>query len=75
MIVKEGDSMALPESRKRANKAWDAEHMGTVACRLRSEDIEAFKKYAAENGTNVNALIRDFVHKCIGKESLEKDGK
>lgn len=60
--------MALPESRKRANKAWDAEHMGTVACRLRKKDIEEFKKYAEENGTTANALIRDFVYKCIGKE-------
>ena len=41
--------------------------MKNVACKLKKEDAEAFKEYATVNNTTPNALLRDFIYKCIGK--------
>ena len=42
--------------------------MSTLGCKVRKIDAEAFKKYAEENGTTANSLLRGFVYKCIGKD-------
>lgn len=58
--------MAVSEAHKRGNRKWDKENMKIVACKLRKEQAERFKQYAEDNGTTVNALIKNFVLEKIG---------
>ena len=66
----------MPVSRaKRANNnKWDKENMKIVACKIRKDDAEAFKKYAEDNNTTPNALLRNYIYNCLGKdvEQLEE---
>ncbi len=58
--------MAVSRSKRAANNKWDKENMKIVACKLRKEQAERFKQYAEDNGTTVNALIKNFVLEKIG---------
>lgn len=59
--------MAVSKAKRAANNKWDADNMTIVACKIKKTDAEDFKAYAAENGTTPNALLKDYVYKCIGK--------
>lgn len=61
--------MAVSEAHKRGNRKWDKENMKIVACKLRKEQAERFKQYAEDNGTTVNALIKNFVLEKIGEKN------
>ena len=43
---------------------WDRENMRTVSCRLRKEEAEKFKKFAALKGTTAHKLLADYVSRC-----------
>jgi hypothetical protein len=60
--------MAVSESKKRSNAKWDKENMGTVACRLKKAEVEAFRKRAASEGKAANAVLKEFVLQYIAKE-------
>ena len=59
--------MPVSRSKRAANDRWDAANMKHVACKVKKEDAEAFKRYADEHETTPNALLRGFVYRCIGK--------
>ncbi len=59
--------MTVSRSKRAANNKWDKENMKIVACKLKTEDAEAFKQYANDNGTTPNALLRGYVFKCLDK--------
>lgn len=58
---KEGVTMSVSEAQKKANRQWDKENMITLGCKVKREQAEKFKKYAADNGKTANALLKDFV--------------
>lgn len=41
--------------------------MKIIACKIRKEHAELFKKYAADNGTTPNALLKSYILKTIGE--------
>ena len=51
----------MKQNKKRANRQWDKENMITLGCKVKREQAEKFKKYAADNGKTANALLKDFV--------------
>lgn len=53
--------MSVSEAQKKANRQWDKENMITLGCKVKREQAEKFKKYAADNGKAANALLKDFV--------------
>lgn len=63
--------MTVSRSKRAANNKWDKENMKIVACKLRKEQAEKFKRYAESNGTTANALLKSYVLEKIG----EKDGE
>lgn len=73
--------MAVTRAKRAANDKWDAANMKHIACKVRKEDADAFKKYADERNTNPNALLKGFVYRCIGKEeplideAIERDNE
>ncbi len=64
--------MAVTEAHKKGNRKWDSENMTTLGCKVRKEEAERFKAYAAEKGTTANSLLKEFVYKSIFGENDEK---
>jgi hypothetical protein len=65
--------MAVSRAKRASNNKWDKENMKIVACKIKKEDAEAFKRYAEDNNTTSNALLRNFVYKCINKAETESE--
>lgn len=63
--------MAVSRAKRASNNKWDKENMKIVACKIKKEDAEAFKQYADDNGTTSNALLRNYIYKCINKIDTE----
>ena len=62
------------ESQKKARDKWDAENMATIGCKLKKEQAERFKAYAASQGTTVSRLIKELVLDTIGEEGEKENG-
>lgn len=60
--------MPVSRAKRASNNKWDKENMKLVACKIRKEDAEAFKQYAEDNNTNPNALLRNYIYSCLGKD-------
>ena len=54
------------------SKEWDKENMKTLACRVRKEEAEAFRKYAESKGMSAHSLIAAFVRSTVfdGEDQL-----
>lgn len=63
--------MAVTEAHKKGNRKWDKDNMATLGCKVKKEQAEKFKQYAAEQGKTANAVLKDYVLEKIG----EKDGE
>ena len=59
--------MAISEAHKKGNRKWDAANMKIVACKIKKEEAERFKQYAQDHNTTPNALLREYVRKCINE--------
>lgn len=53
------------EAQRRAQNTYDAKTYATLTCKIKLEQAEAFRAYAAANGTTVNALLSGFVDQCL----------
>lgn len=60
--------MAISEAHKRANQRWDRKNMLTVGVRLKRSEAEEFKRFAASQGRTANAILKEYVYNCLGKE-------
>lgn len=63
--------MAVSRAKRASNNKWDKENMKIVACKIKIDDADAFKKYAEDNSTTPNALLRKYIYSCIGKNEEE----
>lgn len=59
--------MSVSEKQKQSRNKWDKANMKIVACKIRKEYADQFAKYAADKETTVNALLKEYVYKCIGR--------
>ena len=53
--------MSYTARKRETNRAWDAENMSTISCRVRREVADQMRQFAQMEGTNPAALLRDFV--------------
>ena len=60
--------MSISEAHKRANAKWDQANLMTLGVRLKRTDAMAFKEYAASQGKTANALLKEYVLKCLYPE-------
>ena len=60
--------MAPTESKKRANKKYQAKNIASLACRVRKDQAEKFKAYCSSLGKTSNAVLRDYVLDCIDEK-------
>ena len=59
--------MAVSDAKKKANAKWDSENMATLACKVKKRQADMFKAYCADTGNTSNAVLRDYVLRCIGE--------
>lgn len=65
--------MPVSDAKKKANKKYQAQHIASLACRVKKEEAERFKAYCADQGKTSNAVLREYVYSCIGEdESTER---
>ena len=64
--------MAPSEAQKKASAKYHKENIASLACRVKKEQAEKFKTYCLERGKTSNAVLREFVLKCIGEKELEE---
>jgi len=62
--------MAVSNAQKKSRDKWNKANMSVLGCKVRKEQAEKFKQYAAEHGKTANAVLKDYVLEKIG----EKDG-
>ncbi len=65
--------MAPSEAQKRASAKYQEKNIASLACRVKKEQAEKFKAYCAEQGKTSNAVLREFVMKCIGEDAAQAD--
>lgn len=57
----------VSEAQKKARDKWDRKHMAQISCKLKKEYKERFQEYAKEQGKTVNALLTEYIVRCIGE--------
>ena len=62
--------MTISEAKKKSNAKWDKENMITLGCKVKRDQAERFKRYAASKGTTANTLLKDYVLSCINGDAL-----
>ena len=65
--------MPVSRAKRASNNKWDKENMKIVACKIKKEDAEAFKQYADDNNTSPNALLRNYIYNCLGKDIKDNE--
>ena len=57
--------MPISEAHKPANTKWNKTNLMTLGVRLKKTDAMAFKEYAASQGKTANAVLKEYVMKCL----------
>lgn len=57
--------MAPSEAQKKASAKYQKENIASLACRVKKDQAEKFKAYCESIGKTSNAVLRDYVIKCI----------
>lgn len=55
------------EAQKRASAKYQQKNIASLACRIKKEQAEKFRRYCEAQGKTPNAVIKEFVLKCIGE--------
>jgi len=59
--------MMVTDSRKAANRKWDAENMKLVATRLRVETAEEFARLCKANGDTMHSVLKKAIEDYISE--------
>lgn len=63
----------VSDSRKRANAKWDKENMTVLACKMRKEVADKFKKACAAEDTTSNAVLQQAVRDYIDAHPVPEE--
>lgn len=69
------DTPKTSKAKREANDRWDKEHMITLGCKVKREEAATFKEYADSKGKTSNALLKEFVYKCIAEHIKNNETK
>lgn len=59
--------MSPSEAQKKASAKYHRENIASIACRVKKDQAEKFKDYCASLGKTSNAVIREYVLRCINE--------
>lgn len=55
------------EAQKRASAKYQQKNIASLACRIKKEQAEKFQQYCKAQGKTPNAVLKEYVLKCIGE--------
>lgn len=59
--------MSISDAQKRASAKYQKENISSLACRVKKEQAEKFKIYCESMDKTSNAVLKEYVLKCIGE--------
>ena len=72
-LIKVGEAMPVPASKRAANNRWDAANMSVLSVKLRKERADVIRDAAANAGQSVQAYILDAIRERMAREGLTLD--
>ena len=69
-LIKVGEVMPVPASKRAANNRWDAANMSVLSVKLRKDRADVIRDAAAKAGQSVSAYILQAIN-----ERMERDNK
>lgn len=63
--------MPVSEAQKKASEKYHRDNIRSLACRVKKDQAEKFKAYCDGQGKTSNAVLREFVLRCIGEGQKE----
>lgn len=72
-LIKVGEAMPVPASKRAANNRWDAANMSVLSVKLRKERADVIRDAAASAGQSVQAYILDAIRERMAREGLTLD--
>lgn len=64
--------MSPSEAQKKASAKYHRENIASIACRVKKDQAEKFKDYCASLGKTSNAVIREYVLRCINEADQDR---
>lgn len=67
--------MGISEKKKKSNAKWDKENMTVLACKVRKDVADKFKKACAAEDTTSNAVLQQAVRDYINAHPAPEEPK
>lgn len=61
--------MSLTDAKRRSNNKYISEHMTVLGCKVRKTDADKYRAAAVQQGTNINAVLKQALENMINKEN------
>lgn len=55
----------MTDSKKEANRKWDAQNMASITCRVKADKAAKFKQICEDKGTTANAVLKQAIENYI----------
>ena len=70
-LIKVGEVMPVPASKRAANNRWDAANMSVLSVKLRKDRADVIRDAAAKAGQSVQAYILEAVRARMERDKQE----
>lgn len=70
-LIKVGEAMPVPTSKRAANNRWDAANMSVLSVKLRKERADVIRDAAAAAGQTVSAYILQAINERIERDKQQ----
>jgi len=59
--------MAVSRARRAANNKWDKANMKVIACKIKLDRAELFRKLCEQDGKTANAVLTELIEQYIAQ--------
>ena len=59
----------VTQAKRKSNDKWDSANMCVLGCKVKKSDAELYKQAAKEQGTNINAVLKQALDDMANKSS------
>lgn len=72
-LIKVGEVMPVPASKRAANNRWDAANMSVLSVKLRKDRADVIRDAAAKAGQSVSAYILQAINERMERDNKSRD--
>lgn len=59
--------MAVSKAKRAANDKWDKKNMKVIACKIKLDRAELFRKLCEQDGKTANAVLTELIEQYIAE--------